>query len=149
MIALCALVAVGAIEKPKETPKKSFTVYPIGSVKKEGERTTIVLEKKFQDGLLGLEKQSHIFVLYWFDKNDTPEKRAILQVHPRGDRNNPLTGVFATRAPFRPNLIAQTRCRVLSVKENVIEIDTIDAFPDSPVLDIKPASGPPESAPVR
>jgi tRNA (Thr-GGU) A37 N-methylase len=46
--------------------------------------------------------------------------------------------VFATRAPVRPNLIALSRCRVLSVRDNVVEIDDIDAFPDTPVLDIKP-----------
>ena len=68
----------------------------------------------------------------------TPEQRAILQVHPRRDPSNPLRGVFATRAPVRPNLIALSRCRVLSVQGNVIEVDGIDAFPDSPVLDIKP-----------
>jgi len=39
---------------------------------------------------------------------------------------------------LRPNLIALSRCKVLSVKRNVIEIDTIDAFADTPVLDIKP-----------
>jgi tRNA (Thr-GGU) A37 N-methylase len=46
--------------------------------------------------------------------------------------------VFATRAPMRPNLIALTRCKILSVKKNVIEIDSIDAFTDTPVLDLKP-----------
>jgi tRNA (Thr-GGU) A37 N-methylase len=61
-----------------------------------------------------------------------------LQVHPRGDPSNPLCGVFATRAPVRPNLIALSRCRVLSVQGSVIEIDDIDAMPDTPVLDIKP-----------
>lgn len=130
-------------QKKAETEQKSFTVYPIGIVKKEGDRTTIVLDAKYKDGLLGVDKLSHIFVLYWFDRNDTPEKRAILQVHPRGDKKNPLAGVFATRSPFRPNLIAQSRCKVLSVKDNVIEIDAIDAFPDTPVLDLKPASRPP------
>ena len=49
-----------------------------------------------------------------------------------------LRGVFATRAPVRPNLIALSRCRVLGVQGNVIEIDGIDAFADTPVLDIKP-----------
>jgi len=39
---------------------------------------------------------------------------------------------------MRPNLIALSRRKVLSVKKNVIEIDSIDAFPDTPVLDIKP-----------
>ena len=49
-----------------------------------------------------------------------------------------MRGVFATRAPVRPNLIALSRVRILSVRENIIEIDGIDAFPDSPVLDLKP-----------
>ncbi|PVV25773.1 MAG: hypothetical protein B6D74_02610 [gamma proteobacterium symbiont of Ctena orbiculata] len=62
----------------------------------------------------------------------------MLQVHPRGNPDNPLRGVFATRAPVRPNLIALSRCRILSIVGNRIEIDDIDAFPDTPVLDIKP-----------
>jgi len=122
---------------PKATTADEFKVYRIGTVKKEGKRTTIVLKKKYQDGLLRFEKLSHVTVFYWFDRNDTPERRGILKVHPGGNRKNPLTGVFATHSPVRPNLIAITRCRVISVKDNVIEIDGIDAFPDSPVLDLK------------
>ena len=100
-------------------------------------RTTIVVDKKYQAGLLGLEKFSHVWVLYWFDRSDTPEKRSILQVHPRGDKKNPLRGVFATHSPVRPNLIAMSQCKIISVKDNVIEIESIDAFPDTPVLDLK------------
>ena len=85
-----------------------------------------------------MEELSEIWVLYWFDRNDTPQKRSILQVHPKGDPNNPIRGVFATRAPVRPNLIALSRCKIRSVKENIIEIDQIDAFPDTPILDLKP-----------
>lgn len=83
-------------------------------------------------------KQSKIWVIWWFHCNDTPRMRSTLKVHPRGNLANPLKGVFATRAPMRPNLIALSRCKVLSLKRNVIEIDTIDAFADTPVLDIKP-----------
>ena len=97
----------------------------------------IVLDKKYQRGLLRLDECSHVTVLYWFDRNDTPEKRSILQVHPQGNMKNPLTGVFATHSPVRPNLIAISRCKIISVKENIIEIDNIDAFADSPVLDLK------------
>ena len=92
-------------------------------------RTTIVLDKKYEPGLLRMEKQAEIWVLWWFDRNDTPEKRSILQVHPQGNPDNPLTGVFATHSPVRPNLIAMTRCKIISVKDNVIEIEGIDAFP--------------------
>jgi tRNA (Thr-GGU) A37 N-methylase len=77
-------------------------------------------------------------VLWWFDRNDTPHMRSTLKVHPKGNPANPLKGVFATRAPMRPNLIALSRCKVVSVRKNIIEIDSIDALPDTPVLDIKP-----------
>ncbi|MFZ5831378.1 MAG: tRNA (N6-threonylcarbamoyladenosine(37)-N6)-methyltransferase TrmO, partial [Planctomycetota bacterium] len=93
---------------------------------------------KYQPGLLGLEGFSHIYLFWWFDRNDTPEKRATLQVHPRGNPENPLTGVFATRSPVRPNLIALTLCKVVSIQENIIEIASTDAFDGTPVLDIKP-----------
>lgn len=125
-------------DDPPRQAAKAFTVNPIGQVKKAEGRTLIVLDKKYQPGLLGLEGFSHIQVIYWFDKNDTPQKRAILQVHPRGDPKNPLTGVFACRAPVRPNLIALSLCKVVSVKDNVVEVEKIDAFEGTPVLDIKP-----------
>ena len=146
LIVVAAVVAVvcaavwpsRAAEKSKEAAKK-FIVYPIGWVRKAEGKTTIVVEKKYQPGLLGLDQFSHVWVLYWFDRNDTPKKRAILQVHPRGNKDNPIRGVFATHSPFRPNLIAMSRCKILSVKENVIEIEGIDAFADTPVLDLKNA----------
>ena len=115
-----------------------YEMSPIGWVRKTDGRIFIEVEKKYQSALLGLEELDSIWVLYWFDRNDTPEQRAILQVHPRRNPENPLRGVFATRAPVRPNLIALSRCRVISVQDNIIEIDNIDAFPDTPVLDIKP-----------
>lgn len=121
----------------EQTQEKFFTVYPIGKVVKENGRSFIVLDKRYEAGLRGLEDHSYVHVVYWFDRNDTPEKRAILEVHPRADKTNPLTGVFATHSPFRPNLIAISRCDIISVKENVIEIKDIDAFDGSPVLDLK------------
>lgn len=135
LIATTLLVA--GMDADESTPTE-FKVHPIGHVKKSEGRTFIVLEKQYQPGLLGLEGFSHINVFWWFDKNDTPQKRAILQVHPRGNRDNPLTGVFATRSPVRPNLIALTLCKVLSIKDNVIEIEKTDAFDGTPILDIKP-----------
>ena len=114
-----------------------FKAYPIGKVEKKDGRTFIVLDKEYEAGLKGLEKHSHVHVVYWFDRNDSPEKRAVLQVHPRGDKNNPLTGVFATHSPFRPNLIAISKCDIIAIKDNVIEIKDIDAFDGSPVLDLK------------
>jgi tRNA (adenine37-N6)-methyltransferase len=140
-IAPLMLAAVSLGQTPLhagEPENKSFSVHPIGEVQKKEGRNLIVLDKKYQDGLLGLDQWSHVQVVWWFDKNDTPQKRAILQVNPRGDKNNPITGVFACRAPVRPNLIALSLCKIVSVNDNVIEVEKIDAFEGTPVLDLKP-----------
>jgi tRNA-Thr(GGU) m(6)t(6)A37 methyltransferase TsaA len=123
-----------------------YTVQAIGHVRKAEGRTLIVLDKKYEPGLLGLGEFSHVHVIWWFHKNDVPQKRAILQVHPRGNPANPLTGVFATRSPVRPNLIALSLCKIVSVKENVVEVEGIDADADTPVLDLKPFTPGPDSA---
>ena len=116
---------------------QSFTIHPIGKVLKKDGKSFIVLDKQYQAGLKGLEKHAYVNVVYWFDKNDTPEKRGILEVHPRGDKSNPVTGVFATHSPFRPNLLAISKCDIIEIRENVIEVKDIDAFDGSPVLDLK------------
>jgi tRNA-Thr(GGU) m(6)t(6)A37 methyltransferase TsaA len=136
---MLAAVSFGQADSHAGEPaEKSFTIHPIGSVQKSDGRTLIILEKKYEKGLLGLDGFSHAYVSWWFDRNDTPENRSVLQVHPRGNPQNPLTGVFATRSPRRPNLIALSLCKIVSVKENVVEVEKIDAFEGTPVLDIKP-----------
>ena len=120
------------------TTSDHFQVYPIGLIKKQGNQTIIAIHPSYKDALLGLDQFSHIIVCYWFHKNDTPEKRNTLQVYPRKDMSNPLSGVFATHAPLRPNLIAWSICKLLAVDELKIAIDKIDAFDKTPVLDIKP-----------
>lgn len=115
----------------------SYQIFPVGFVRKQGRTKTIEILKEFEAALLGLDQFSHIYVLYWFHENDTPPLRDTLRVHPRNDRRNPLTGVFATHSPVRPNLIALTPCRVASIRENVIEVDDIDAKDGTPVIDIK------------
>ena len=115
----------------------SFHLNPVGIVRKSADSVWIEIRDEFTDGLLGLDGFSHIFVLYWFHQNDTPQKRQTLQVHPRKDPSNPLTGVFATHSPQRPNLIGLTLCRILSIGNNKIEVEEIDAVDGSPVIDIK------------
>ena len=119
-----------AADNEKEPAVRKFTMSPIGWVRKTEGHTTIVVDKKYQEGLLGIDKCPEIWVLWWFDRSDTPEKRATLKV-------SPTRGVFSTHANLRPNLIAMTRCKIISVKDNVIEIEKIDAFADTPVLDLK------------
>lgn len=117
---------------------QTMEMKPVGWIRKAEGQTSIQIAPDYADALLGVDALEFIWVLYWLDRNDTPEQRAILQVHPRGNPANPLRGVFATRAPVRPNLIGLSRCRVLSVQGNVVLIDEIDAYADTPVVDIKP-----------
>ncbi len=141
LLGLLGLLACWPGALPDAAESGSTAVYelrPIGWVRKADGKTTIEIEERYGPALLGVGELDSIWVLYWFDRNDTPEQRSVLQVHPRRNPDNPIRGVFATRAPVRPNLIALSRCRVLAVHGTTIEIDGIDAFPDSPVLDIKP-----------
>ncbi len=115
----------------------SYQIFPVGTIHKDGDATTIEIRNEYRDAMDGLAGFSHITVLYWFHQNDTPEKRGILKVHPRKDDTNPLTGVFATHSPCRPNLIAVTRCGILGIEGGTIHIDAIDAFDQTPVIDIK------------
>ncbi len=118
--------------------KDSFQIFPVGIILKQNENSLIKIYDKYIDALSGLDQFSHIHVFYWFHKSDTPSKRNILRVHPRGKESNPITGVFATHSPVRPNLIAFLTCKILSIDENFIKVDTIDAFNETPVIDIKP-----------
>ena len=116
----------------------TLLVHPVGRVEREGDSVHLTILEEYRNALLGLDGYSHILVLYWFDRNDIAEKRRILRVHPQGNQDNPLTGVFACRAPVRPNLIGLTLCKVLSVAEGRICVDKIDALDGSPIVDIKP-----------
>jgi tRNA (adenine37-N6)-methyltransferase len=115
-----------------------FKLFTIGKVEKRDREVRLRIFDEYQEGLLGLENWSHVNVLYWFDQNDTPQKRRILRVHPRGDAKNPLTGVFACRSPMRPNLIALSVGKILSVQGAVVVLDALDAFDGTPILDLKP-----------
>ncbi len=143
---LLAVVLVVASEERQAVPASAparpdtmrFSMTPIGHINKHAERTFLRIEPCYQEGLSGLEQWSHVWVLFWFDRNDTPERRSVLKVHPRGNLQNPLTGVFATRSPMQPNLSALSLCRVTAISGNDIEIEGIDALDQTPVIDIKP-----------
>ena len=116
---------------------ETFHLCPIGIVRKTDTAVSIEIFDDYRDGLLGLDGFSHIAVFYWFNQNDTAEKRRVLQVRPRKDPRNPLTGVFATHSPQRPNLIGLTVCKILSIHGGSIKIEDIDAFDGTPVIDLK------------
>ena len=116
---------------------ESFRISPVGVICKKEEATWIEIFEPYCDALLGLKSFSHILVFFWFHENDTAERRKTLRVHPRKDTKNPLSGVFATHSPRRPNLIGLTLCKIKSIRDNRITIEEIDAFDGTPVIDIK------------
>ena len=90
------------------------------------------------DGILdGIEDFSHLTIFFW-PHCFSEEKRSILKVHPLGNTQFPLLGIFATRSPVRPNPILATTVRLLERKGNVLKVSGLDALDGSPLLDIKP-----------
>ncbi|MDX1708096.1 MAG: tRNA (N6-threonylcarbamoyladenosine(37)-N6)-methyltransferase TrmO [Desulfobacterales bacterium] len=116
---------------------ETFQIFPVGRIHKKEAAIWIDIFAPYADALLGLEGFSHILVLFWFHENDTANQRKTLRVHPRKDSKNPLTGVFGTHSPLRPNLIGLTRCKINSIAGQRIYIEDIDAFDGTPVIDIK------------
>lgn len=97
----------------------------------------VVLDPAFARAAAELSPGKEIWVLTWLDKADT----GALAVHPRSDRNLPLTGVFSTRSPDRPCPIGLHRCRITAVSGLEIAVDALEAADGTPVLDIKPVIG--------
>jgi tRNA-Thr(GGU) m(6)t(6)A37 methyltransferase TsaA len=96
----------------------------------------LVVEPEFAEGLMGLKPGTDILVLFYLHRIEPEEIQ--LQLHPRHDPANPLTGVFATRSQFRPNRIGATVARVEQVEANIITVSGLDAQDETPILDIKP-----------
>jgi tRNA-Thr(GGU) m(6)t(6)A37 methyltransferase TsaA len=88
----------------------------------------------YRDGMDRLQAGDEIIVITWLHQAN----RDTLKVHPRGNPDNPLTGVFLTRSPDRPNPLGLHRCRVIEKNEDSLLIISIEAIDGTPVLDIKP-----------
>jgi len=86
------------------------------------------------DGLRGLAVGDEILVITWLHL----ARRDVLEVHPRSDPRNPLTGVFATRSPDRPNPLGLHPVTVRAIDGNRLRIGPIEAIDETPVVDIKP-----------
>ena len=89
---------------------------------------------QYCDALNGIGQWFQLQVICWMHLAD----RKIMAVHPKGNANAPLTGVFGTRSPARPNPVAVYTVDLLSVEGNTLYVKGIDAVDGTPVLDIKP-----------
>ncbi len=92
------------------------------------------MDETVVEGLHGLAVGDEIIVLTWLHLS----RRDRLQIHPRGDMSRPLTGVFATRSPVRPNPIGLHRVTVLEIAGSKLHVAPLEAIDDTPVLDLKP-----------
>ena len=125
----------------------AMTVSPIGFVKNGIEDAAraefdwseivseIIIDASLTEALDGLEEFSHIVVLFWFHK--AAAKEMPLKVHPMGKKELPLTGLFATATPNRPNRLGRTTVRLLQRQGNLLRVKGLDALDGTPVIDIK------------
>jgi len=113
------------IQKRSEAPKQGSEGAP---------DAWLEVERPWARGLEGIGIGDEIIVVTWLHL----ARRDVLKVHPRSDPRRPLTGVFATRSPDRPNPLGLHPVTVHEVAKNRLRIGPIEAIDGTPVLDIKP-----------
>jgi tRNA-Thr(GGU) m(6)t(6)A37 methyltransferase TsaA len=129
-----------------------YVLHPIGSVESplvdlaaapnQGDEgapeATLVFEPSMRPGIRDLEVGDEVIVLTWFDR----AVRDTLAVHPRGDRDRPLQGVFSTRSPDRPNPIGMHQVRIVAIDDTRLRVENLEALDGTPIVDVKPVLGP-------
>jgi tRNA-Thr(GGU) m(6)t(6)A37 methyltransferase TsaA len=94
------------------------------------------IKPRFAEALLGMEVGHELIVITWLHE----AKRGVLKNHPRSNESRPLTGVFYTRSPGRPNPLGLHPVTVRAIEGTRLKIGPIEAFDGTPVVDIKSAS---------
>ena len=121
------------------TQNPTFHLHPIGYARQTEMGCQLEILEAFRPALKQLDQFSHVKVYWWADQNDTPEMRSKLQTElPYAP--GVTAGVFACRAEYRPNPIAETISFILDVDEQngILTLPWIDAFDGTPLLDLKP-----------
>jgi tRNA-Thr(GGU) m(6)t(6)A37 methyltransferase TsaA len=114
------------------TPFKELQNMPIQPSGAAGIRGTVELFSEFAEGLKDLDGFSHLILLYHFHES----RGYKLIVTPFLDSNP--RGLFATRAPKRPNPIGLSTVRLIRIRECSLDIENVDILDGTPLLDIKP-----------
>lgn len=94
------------------------------------------IEPQFAEALLAMEVGHELIAITWLHQAD----RGVLKGHPRSDEGRPLTGVFYTRSPARPNPLGLHPVTVRAMEGRRLRVGPIEAFDGTPVVDIKSAS---------
>ncbi|MDO5047691.1 MAG: tRNA (N6-threonylcarbamoyladenosine(37)-N6)-methyltransferase TrmO [Anaerococcus sp.] len=100
---------------------------------REDVESIIEVFKEYEDGLIGLKKGDKILVLYWADEAD----RDFLVSKGGHFIKKEERGVFSIRSPHRPNPILVSKCEILAIKDNVLQVNGLEALDESMLLDIK------------
>jgi len=103
----------------------------------ENENAPEVLIKifpEFMEGIQDIKTGSEILLLTWLHMAD----RNIIKCKPRNNPASPLTGVFSTRSPDRPNPIGIHSVKVLSISDDLIKVSGLEVIDETPLIDIKP-----------
>jgi len=125
-----------------------FTLRPIGFVRSElrdrrdaprqgsdgAPNAWIEIDPSPLPALQGITKDDQIILITYLHESH----RDVLKVHPRGDKNNPMRGVFATRSPDRPNPLGLHRVKVLEIDGCRLQVGPLEAIDGTPIVDIKP-----------
>ena len=114
------------------SPFKEVGNMPIQPLNGKCIKGTIELFPEFTGGLKDLEGFSHVILIYFFHMITEPK----LLVKPFMD--DEIHGIFATRAPVRPNPIGISTVNLICINKNILEIENIDILDGTPLLDIKP-----------
>jgi tRNA-Thr(GGU) m(6)t(6)A37 methyltransferase TsaA len=137
-----------SMRSARQTATPWFRVQAIGHVRRPGApepdpeafydpwaETALEILPRWSDALDGIEGYSHLLVLFWLDRARRARKARRHQ--PEGRADLPRVGAFATRTPRRPNPIGLRVPRLLQRDENTLWVAGIDAWPGTPILDIK------------
>jgi len=124
-----------------------YSIHPIGRIRsalrslveaprqgREGAPDAwLEVDASYARALSGIAVGDQIIVITWLHRAN----RNVLEVHPRGEVQTPLAGVFATRSPHRPNPLGLHRVEVRQVAGTRLRIGPIEAIDDTPVIDVK------------
>jgi tRNA-Thr(GGU) m(6)t(6)A37 methyltransferase TsaA len=119
---------IGIIRSPFQDIK-GMPIQPAGA---QGIYGQVIVDERYAEGLTDLEGFSHIFLVYYFHQSQGFD----LMVKPFMD--DEFHGLFATRAPRRPNGIGLSVVKLLKRNHNILEIEGVDVLDKTPLLDIKP-----------
>ncbi len=119
---------IGVIHSPFTT-LEGMPIQPAGA---SGVKGRVEVYPEYEAGLKDLDGFSHLFLLYHFHRSMGFK----LQVIPFMDTEH--RGLFATRAPKRPNAIGLSVVRLIEIKYNILQIENVDVLDGTPLLDIKP-----------